>query len=102
MNKDYETRQITQFTAWEFLLEVQKAVQEGFRLSPTNEHFPQVTVGLYLVTMIRDLPKEVHEPGKGEVKLTDNITNVEGDHEDSTLVTNGSKKGKNTKKGKTL
>ena len=49
-----ETKSITCFDLWSYLQEIQSAILEGYRLSESNEHFPQGYVGLYTCVMVRD------------------------------------------------
>lgn len=48
-----ETKQITEFTFWEFCLAVQKAVKEGFEFAVDNEKFPTAYSGFYNCTMVK-------------------------------------------------
>ena len=43
---------------WDFLVEVQKLVLDGYKLSEFNHHFPQSFIGLYTCTMVKDVAKE--------------------------------------------
>lgn len=82
MNQE-NTRNITAFSLWDYLCEIQKAVQEGYVLSDKNSDFPQAFVSLYTCTLVREeKPEDVVEettqvdttPVK-EVALKDVITN---------------------------
>ena len=94
-----KTKQITQFTAWDFLLDVQQAIIEGYRLSDANEHFPQVTVGLYTVTMVKveqeKKSKEI-EVKIEEIEETEETEETEKSSEE--VETIGSKRGRGRKK----
>lgn len=43
---------------WDFLVEVQKLVLDGYKLSEFNQHFPQAYVGMYTCGMVKDISKE--------------------------------------------
>lgn len=50
-----ETKQITEFTFWEFCLAVQKAVKEEFEFAVDNEKFPTAYSGFYNCTMVKSV-----------------------------------------------
>lgn len=60
---------ITAYNLFDFLLEVQKAVQQGFELSSDNENFPQAHISLFTVTLIK--PEVV---AKVETNVADTTT----------------------------
>lgn len=86
MNQE-NTLNITCYSLWDYLCEIQKAVQEGYVLSEKNEHFPQAFVSLYTVSLIKeDKPEEVVEIAMNtvedntqanEVTIKDIVTNQE-------------------------
>lgn len=49
------TKQITEFTFWEFCLAIQKAVKEGFEFAVDNEKFPTAYSGFYNCTMVKSV-----------------------------------------------
>ena len=82
---------VTAYSLWDFLCEIQKAVQAGFVLSSHNSHFPQGFVSLYTCTLVKEEKSEevveiatvvaentteVTEPVK-EVTLKDVVTNAQ-------------------------
>ena len=75
-----ETKSITCFDLWTYLQEIQAAILEGYRLSESNEHFPQGYVGLYTCGMVKPVyPKEygIDEPNdvaKGETNVAQSET----------------------------
>lgn len=91
-----KTKQITQFTAWDFLLDVQQAIIEGYRLSDANEHFPQVTVGLYTVTMVK--VEQEKKSKEIEVKIEETEETEETEKSSEEVETIGSKRGRGRKK----
>lgn len=61
MNQE-NTRNITCYSLWDYLCEIQKAVQEGYVLSDKNSNFPQAFVSLYTCTLVKEeKPEEVVE-----------------------------------------
>ena len=50
---------ITAYSLWDFLTEVQSAVQQGYVLSVDNKHFPQGYVALYTCTLIKEEKQEI-------------------------------------------
>lgn len=65
MNQE-NTRNITCYSLWDYLCEIQKAVQEGYVLSDLNSHFPQAFVSLYTCTLV----KEEKPEGVVEIAMT--------------------------------
>jgi len=65
---------------YDFLVEMQKAVQAGYILSDKNEHFPQGFVSLYTATLVKPVAisatdeVEITTPVK-EVTIADIVTN---------------------------
>lgn len=50
------TKQITEFTFWDFCQSVEVAINEGYTFLNTNEGFPQATTGLYTCIMVKKEP----------------------------------------------
>lgn len=86
MNQE-NTRNITAFSLWDYLCEIQKAVQEGYVLSDKNSAFPQAFVSLYTCTLVKEEKPEgcteiatvVAEDNTptNEVTIKDIVTNQE-------------------------
>lgn len=66
------TKQITEFTFWDFCQSVEVAINEGYTFLNTNEGFPQATTGLYTCIMVQ---KEV--PAVVETSASINETSSE-------------------------
>jgi len=52
--QENNTYNITAYNLFDFLLEVQKAVQKGFVLSDDNKNFPQAYISLYTCTLVKE------------------------------------------------
>lgn len=66
MNQE-NTRNITAYSLWDYLCEIQKAVQEGYVLSEKNSDFPQAFVSLYTCTLVKE------EKPEGVVEIAMNV-----------------------------
>lgn len=62
---------VNTFSFYDFCLEVQKLIKEGYVFSDTNENFPQAYVGNYSAGMVLDISKDlddVYEAVKASVQ----------------------------------
>lgn len=82
MNQD-NLYNITAYNLYDFLLEIQNAVQQGYVLSDKNEFFPQGFVSLYTCTLVKEdkpeveITQEITEPVK-EVVANEQVKNTAG------------------------
>lgn len=54
-----QEKTITAYDLWNFLLEIQSAIKEGYQLSDLNKNFPQAMIGFYTCTLVREEKKVV-------------------------------------------
>lgn len=58
-NTNMQEKTVTAYDLWSFLIEIEKAIKEGYQLSPANQHFPQAMIGFYTCTLVREEKKVV-------------------------------------------
>ena len=68
-----QTKQITQFSFWEFCVAVQEAIQEGYVFSTDNDKMPTAYVGNYSCAMVKK-QEEIHTVLQPTSDTQDNTT----------------------------
>lgn len=54
-----QTKQITEFSFWEFCVSVQNAVKEGYEFSSDNDKMPTAYVGNYNCVMVKNITEDL-------------------------------------------
>lgn len=72
-----QIKSIVASNLWDYLVEVEKSIHEGYTLSALNENFPQGYVGMYTVTLVKKVKEIADTTPVKEVTIADVVSNQE-------------------------